>query len=112
MPRTANQIAETHMVARARQQAGRPVWDEVVRLGDVWRDEDLSFEERRDAIVARLRTTRWFAQSDPDEFDGVHEIIAYHLAEAEDADEFNGWWDDLYDHADLGEHRVFIDTIS
>lgn len=107
MPRTPEHIALTHQLAADLRSQGRPIWAEKVLLGDIWRNEDLTFEERRDAIVARLKTSRWFKNADEDESWGVHEIIAYHLAEAEDADRFDECWDELYDHADCD--RVWID---
>jgi hypothetical protein len=63
----------------------------------------MTFEERRDAIVAVLRGSAWLKGYD--EFDWVPEIVD-NLADASDADEFDGWWDELYDMADTD--RVWI----
>ncbi len=105
MPRTVDHIVETHRLAAERRAAGQPVWDRRINVADIWRNEALTFEQRRDAIVARLRTSAWLAgrnASDPlvEAVDG--------LAAADDVDEFDGWWDEVYDHADYD--RVWIAT--
>ncbi|MFC4373311.1 hypothetical protein ACFO5K_04280 [Nocardia halotolerans] len=84
------------------------MWDEKVDLSATFHNPDMTFIERRDAIVARLKRTRWFKTADQHEFDGVHDIIAEHLAHAEDTEEWDGWWDELYDLADYA--RVWIGT--
>ncbi|TDP29838.1 hypothetical protein [Nocardia ignorata] len=108
MPRTVEHIVATHELAHERRRAGRPIWAEKVDLRDVFRNPDMTFIECRDAIVARLKRSRWFVEADPLECDGVHDIIAVHLAHAEDTDEWDGWWDELYDLADYA--RVWIGT--
>lgn len=47
--------------------------------------------------------TPWYQQADVAAFHGVYE-----LAHAEDAEKFDGWWDELYDFADTD--RVNIRT--
>lgn len=106
MPSTPDHKVEMHQLARARVAAGLPVWDRKIRLGDVFRNEDMSFEERRDAIAARLRASAWL--TDPDRRMGLDEAVDG-LAGAEDVDEFDGWWDEIYDLADYD--RVWIDTV-
>lgn len=108
MPRTPDHLVAVHQLAAERRKAGKPVWAETVDLSHVFHDEALTFEQRRDAIVARLKASRWFKNADPHRFDGVYEIINDHLAYAENQDEFNGWWDELYDHADYD--RVWFKT--
>lgn len=105
MPRTIEHIVETHRIAAQRRAAGLPHWKHTIKLGDIWRNEDLGFEERRDRVVARLRRSPWLR--DRDEVDPLLEIVE-HLAHAEDFDEFNDWWDEIYDAADI--ERVWIDT--
>lgn len=109
MDRSIEVVRAAALAALARRQAGRPVWDERISLKGLLSNEELSFEEIRDGIVAILMTSRWFKQSDPDEFDGVHELISYHLAYAENEDEFNDRFEELYDHADTGAWRVWIE---
>jgi hypothetical protein len=103
-----HKVAMLHLAADLRA-AGKPIWSEKIDLKDVFHDKSITFEQRRDAIVARLKMSRWYIDADPDELDGVREIIDCHLAEAEDVDEFDGWWSDLYDHADYA--RVWIGTV-
>jgi alkylation response protein AidB-like acyl-CoA dehydrogenase len=107
MPRTADHIVATHRIARRRVAEGKSVWSRRIDVSDVFHSETLTFEERRNAIVKRLKNTGWYQQADPAEFDGVHDVIN-ELGGAEDAEEFDGWWDELYDLAD--HDRVYIRT--
>lgn len=79
------------------------VWLATIRLGDVWKNPELSFEERRDAIVSRIKSSNWYGEGD----DLTLADIVDGLSEAEDADDFDDAWDALYDLAD--EDRVWID---
>jgi hypothetical protein len=105
MPNTVEHKVEMHRLARERVAAGKPVWGRKINLADVFHDETLTFEQRRDAIVARMRASSWLKGRD--EFDGLVEAVDG-LADAEDADEFDGWWDDICDIADAD--RVWIET--
>jgi hypothetical protein len=96
-----------HQLATDRRRAGRPVWDRYVRLADVFHNEAMSFEERRDAIVARLRASQWLREEHPDEGDELHQFIE-ELGDARNNDEFRGPWDEIYDIADV--ERVWIST--
>jgi hypothetical protein len=107
VPRTAEHIVETHQLARARVAAGLPVWDRKIRLADVWRNEAMTFEQRRDAIVRRLRVSSWVKGCD--EFDELPQAIG-ELSEVADANAFDEVWDLIYDLADAD--RVWIDTRS
>lgn len=105
MPDSADHRAEMFLLARKRTAAGLPVWDRKISFADVFHNEDMTFEQRRDAIVARLRGSSWLKGRD--EFDNIVEAVDG-LAGAEDAGEFDGWWDEIYDIAD--EERVWIET--
>jgi hypothetical protein len=107
MPDTADHRVDMFRLARQRTAAGLPVWDRKIQLADVFHDEGLTFEQRRDAIVARLRQSPWIADRDRDGFDRLGEIVE-NLADAPDTREFDDWWDELYDHADVD--RVWIAT--
>ncbi len=107
MPRDVDHIVETHQLARQRVAAGLPVWAHTINLKDVWRNDNYTFPERRDVIVARLRRSNWFTGRDTSGFDELGEVVA-NLADAEDGTEFDEWWDELYDHAD--RDRVWIAT--
>lgn len=105
MPRTVEHLVETHRLARDRLAAGLPIWQHEIKLGDIWRAEHLSFEQRPDQVVARLRESAWLAGRG--ELDPLVEVID-NLAHAEHGDEFDEWWDQVYDAADL--ERVWIGT--
>lgn len=77
-------------------------WLLTIDLKDVFHNEDLPFEQKRDEIVRRIRATGWH---------GDHpwlEEIVDNLAESEDENDFDSWWDELYDVADID--RVWIAT--
>ena len=103
MPRTIEHIVETHQIAAARRAAGQDIWDRRIRLSDIFHNTEMSFEERRDAIVLRIRNSRW-----ADENETVAELLG-ELADTETEDEFNGPWDAIYDEADYD--RVWIATV-
>lgn len=103
MPRTVEHIVETHLLAQARRQAGRPIWDRSIRLGDVFHNDALTFEQSRDEIVARVRATQWCEDSD------VVRDLLDELADCADTVEFDAVWDAVYDEADID--RVWIDTL-
>ena len=103
MTDTAEHRAEMFALASARRRSGQPMWSLTIRLGDVFRNAELSFPERRDAIVRRIRRTRWAQDS------RVAELLE-ELADTSDPDDFDGVWDELYDEADYD--RVWIDTLT
>ncbi len=103
MPRDIEHIVETHRAARERVAAGLPVWDRRINLADIWRNDALSFEAKRDAIVRRIRRSGWITEDNWSLDNLVEE-----LGDAADTDEFDAVWDVLYDHADAD--RVWIAT--
>ena len=105
MPQTVEHKVEMARIARKRIAAGKPVWDRKINLSGVFHNTDMSFEERRDAIVRILRASTWIKGLD--EFDNAMEALDG-LADAEDTEEFDGWFDELYDCADAD--RVWITT--
>lgn len=107
MPRTIDHLVHTHRLARQRAAEDKPVWGRRVDVSDLFHNTALTFTQRRDAIANRLKTNPWYKQADVAEFDGVHDVVN-ELGTAEDDEEFNGWWDELYDLADID--RVWITT--
>jgi hypothetical protein len=108
MPDTVDHRVETFKAAQKLRNAGQPVWTFTVRFAPIFHDESsLTFEERRDQLVGILRRSAWFKSRDDGVFDRLHEI-ADGLADADDVEEFDGWWDDLYDEADYD--RAWIVT--
>lgn len=105
MPRTVEGIVESHRLASNRRATGRVVWDLTLDVSPWYHNEELTFEQRRDAIVRKIRNSPW-----PKHNEELEEILA-ELAEVRDEDEFNLIWDDLYDIADLDpNYRVWIKT--
>jgi hypothetical protein len=92
-------------IARKRMAGGQPVWDHKINLSGVFHNPDMTFDERRDAVVRILRASTWIKHLD--EFDNAVDAVDG-LAHAEDAEEFDGWFDELYDYADAD--RVWITT--
>jgi hypothetical protein len=75
-------------------------WKQTVKIGDIWNDDSLRFEDQRDQIVERLRTLK-------DDEDGDLTEIIDELAETYDVEEFDAVWSGLYDYADAV--RIWID---
>jgi hypothetical protein len=75
-------------------------WRKEVRLKDVFHDDEMAFEEKRDVIVRRLKKA--FLGNEEAE-----EVIS-DLSYADDVEEFDDIWDVLYDIAD--RERVWIST--
>jgi len=80
-------------------------WREVIHLGDVFHNDDMTFEQRRDAIVERIKSSHWYQQYDGNQKLG---FIMDDLEEAEDVDWFDEVWNDFYDIAD--QELIWIDT--
>lgn len=106
MPRSVEHIVETHSIARQRRDAGQPIWDRRIQLGDVFHNDALSFEEKRDVIVARIRKSGWLDAYD--EYDELPQLVE-ELSETTDGNDFDGPWDAIYDYADTD--RVWIATV-
>lgn len=80
-----------------------PAWHLTIKLADVFRDETRPFEQRRDAIVERLRASGWLDWSL-----GAVPNLVDKLSKTADTDEFDAVWGRIYDHADID--RVWIST--
>jgi hypothetical protein len=105
MVRTVEGIVEAHRIASRRRKSGRRIWDLTLDLSPWFHNEELTFEQRRDAIVNKIRRSPW-----PNKNEEVIDILE-ELAEVETSEEFNEILGDLYDIADLYEdYRVWIKT--
>jgi hypothetical protein len=103
MPRTVDGIVEAHRIAGQRRAEGRRVWDLTLDVSVWFGNEEMSFEQRRDAIVRKIRKSSW-----PKHNEDVDELLD-ELSEVETEEAFNKVWDDLYDIADLDSgYRVWI----
>jgi hypothetical protein len=105
MPNTAEHRAEMYALAQTRRKAGKPSWAHKVNLADVFHNDDLTFEQKRDMIVRRIRATAWFkSYAEGDELP----MFVEELADAADPSGFDPAWDCIYDIADAD--RVWIGT--
>lgn len=102
--RSVDHLVAVHQVAAARRAAGRPIWVHTINLGEVLRNESLTFLERRDKIVEILRASAWVRAAE--EHSDLEDAV-WRLGEVENADDFDCTWDEIYDLADFD--RVWID---
>lgn len=79
-----------------------PAWKYTIRLADVWKNEDLTFEQRRDEIALRLKNSTW-ASGNP-----LVAELAFDLSQAKDAADFDDIWNDVYDEADRDRAWIAI----
>ena len=82
-----------------------PVWHESIEIGDLWK-QSLPFESMRDEVVARIKASNWYRERDAEGFDELGMTVE-DLAAAEDVEEWDEFWDYLYDLADAA--RVWLD---
>lgn len=78
-------------------------WLITIDLKDVFHNDDMSFVEKRDEIVSRIRNSPWFQESDVT----LGSVIA-DLAETENVEDFDFVWNYVYDIADAD--RVWLAT--
>lgn len=79
-------------------------WRKTVNVSDIFHNEDLTFEQRRDGIVRQFRR---FWPEGCDDFD--IDMLLEELADAENADDFDMTWDMIYGWAD--DNRVWVKTV-
>lgn len=84
-------------------------WQHKVNVAAFFRNDDLTFEQRRDGVVKLLKEWRE-AHLDLDP-DGDLDLLVDELAEVDDHDSFDCVWDAIYDWADV-DKRLWIDTMS
>lgn len=82
-----------------------PTWIYKLDLKDVFGNEDMTFEERRDEIVKRLRESAWYKSHREGAW--FHSLIE-ELSETEDVQYFDCVWENVYDQADFD--RAWIAT--
>lgn len=78
-------------------------WEYKLHLEDVFHNPYMNFEEIRDAIVRRIRNSRFW-----DDFDSVLILITDDISSAANVFEFDHAWDAFYDWAD--DRRVWVTT--
>jgi hypothetical protein len=106
MARSVEHLVDMHRLAAERRAAGLPVWSATLRIKQHFTDAEHGpeFEAARDAIVAAVKASGWFRRED--EFSRLHEVVDG-LADADGAEEFDAWLDELYDLADYD--RVWVE---
>jgi hypothetical protein len=97
--------ADIHRLVRERRAQGLPVWKSTLRLKDIFHNEAMTFEERRDAIVRQVRASSWFKEYG--DFDDLPQFVD-ELSEAETPGDFDSIWDEIRDIATCD--RVWIET--
>lgn len=98
MPDTPeHKVAMQHLV-RDLLKAGKPSWTYQVHLRKIFWDGDLTFEQKRDAIVSAVRSSKWENE----------ELIPLleELEDVEDVEAFDVVMDAIYDLADYD--RVWL----
>jgi hypothetical protein len=108
MPRTVEHIVGIHRLVDERRKQGLSIWQYTLDISDVFHNERLTFEQRRNCIVRRIERSSWY-QSEIEERDGLLYELVDELASSENGDEFDAVWDAIYDEADY--LRVWIKTI-
>lgn len=82
-----------------------PTWTYTINIADVWKNPEMTFEERRDAIVRRLRASRWLR--DRGEYSDIHDAVE-ELADVGSAAKFDEVWSYIYDEADADRAWIAI----
>lgn len=77
----------------------------TVKLKDVWSDDGLPFEEKRDKIVERIKASGW---RDITPYPDLFDDLVHDLGETVDTGEFDYLFVEFYDLAD--SDRVWIET--
>jgi hypothetical protein len=82
----------------------RQPWLHTLTLTDVFHNDDLTLEEKRDAIVRRIKAAPWYSEDDDDLYWLVDE-----LADVDTDSYFDAVFNAFYDWAD--DHRVWVETV-
>lgn len=78
-------------------------WRYTLDLVDVWKNDDLTLEQRRDEIVQRIRSALFW-----DEYDDDLVLLVDELSEVGDDGYFDHVWNAFYDWAD--DNDVWVAT--
>jgi len=84
-------------------------WLRKVNVSAAFRDDDsMTFEQRRDHVVAKLRKLLPETPDVTDDETMIFRDLVDGLSCVDEEDEFDEWWSDIYDWAD--RNRVWIET--
>lgn len=81
-------------------------WNYKLKLKDIFHDETLTFEQRRDEIVKRIRSAPFFHADDP--ICELSDYILDNLSIAATPNDFDYEWDEFYNWCDA--NRVWVET--
>lgn len=82
-------------------------WKYTVNIADIWNNDELPFEERRDEIVKRIRASDWYKVRNATDLSELFSLTE-DLEVSDTPDEFDEYWNLLYDEADAD--RCWIAT--
>lgn len=112
---TAEHRAEMHRIATDLRSRGIDPWHGGrVDVSDVFHNDDLTFEQKRDAIVARIKRLPAYKQAeasyaDPDsDYDKDLYNLVDEMSDVDDVQHFDFVWSAFYDWADYA--RVWVKT--
>lgn len=80
-------------------------WNMTINLKDAFSERDMSFQDRKSIVVERITNSGWLDNS----LDGetLRDLVMY-LSESSDTSEFDYWWNQVYDIADVD--RIWLAT--
>ncbi len=82
-----------------------PFWAGTIDVSHIW-SSTIPFSEKRDGVVAAIMGSQWYLDQVAE--GGPIVAIVDDLSTANTISEFNEWWNELYDFADLD--RIWIAT--
>lgn len=81
-------------------------WEHQLDIDDVFHDDQLTVQQKTDAIVARIKAGDWYAELAEDLAPVLEELND--AAEADDVEWWDQVWDAFYDIADAA--RIWVKT--
>lgn len=81
-------------------------WKHRLNLSDIFHSDELTFEEIRDTVVARLKRSSFFREVTANDY-GFDDLVD-ELGDAETVGQFDFIWNIVYDYAD--EYDCWITT--
>lgn len=80
------------------------LWNYTLHLSDIWNDDEMLFQSKRDEIVRRIKTSRFYDLEWTRELEDAVEC----LQDSCGPGEWDYAFEMFYDYADT--HRVWVDT--
>lgn len=82
-------------------------WNYTLKLADIFRNEDMTFEESRDEIGRRIKKAVFYKKAVADG-DYDLESIVIDIECADSVEEFDDYWEEFYNWCD--DARVWVAT--